>query len=71
MTMIERVALALEAVASYEPCTSDSYERMARAAISAMREPTLAMLLPIEGGALGLAGVLEDWQKMIDAALEG
>lgn len=70
MTMIERVAAALEAVPVDPdpggPHGADYYERSARAAIAAMRDPTEGMMLDprVRGD-----DDIEAWQAMIDAAL--
>jgi hypothetical protein len=64
--MIERVARALYAMEySGDSTTAEFWERMARAAIEAMREPTQAML------DAGEPQVLTEtvWRSMIDAVL--
>ena len=65
MTMIERVAQALED----ELPGGENYEALARAAIAALREPTEEMVL----AAFPYTDprIKEIWQAMIDAALEG
>lgn len=72
--MIERVALAI-AAADGEDYMEDyrQFDKWARAAIAAMREPTEAVLgahqvVPDDTDFRELA--LENWQRMIDAALE-
>jgi len=71
--MVERVAKALQE--AHGPNLPSPYEAMARAAISAMREPTEAMVYasPEEGtgwneAARGYAATY--WSAMIDAALK-
>ena len=66
--MIERVARALldEDRSAF---TSDYYQRMARAAIAAMREPTPAMLHAGVDFRERNARTERIWQAMIDAAL--
>ena len=76
-SMIERVARAL-LVADRSAITPDYYQRMARAAIEAMREPTEAVqrtgLLALDQE-LKWCGMdcncdqMNVWQAMIDAAL--
>lgn len=62
--MVEKVADAIEtAMASDDNSPSD----LARAAIEAMREPTLAMAQ--EGAWAGHETVEASWRAMIDAAL--
>ena len=79
MSMVERVAKALHKAdnpdGSYEGFFAHTpdpqiYERMARAAIEAMREPTEAM---DEEGAIfsDCNAATRTWQAMIDAALKG
>ena len=63
-TMIEQVARAL-LVADRSAITPDYYQRMARAAIEAMREPTDAMV----DAAYCSVKADRTWQIMIDAAL--
>ena len=63
MTMIERVAEAIET-----QCDSwDPPEKIARIAITAMREPTKAMKDSVE--AWFDQTPIEHWETMIDAAL--
>ena len=67
MTMIEKVAAAIRSVHFHE---MGSYEDAARAAIEAMREPTLAMLKNGED-VTGVQYIAEGcYLAMIDAALE-
>ena len=67
-TMIEQVARAL-LVADRSAITPDYYQRMARAAIEAMREPTEAMLDAGVNFRERNARTEQIWQAMIDAAL--
>ena len=68
--MIERVATALKAQDNNMAVSFHHYEALARAAIAAMREPTEEMLKArCARGKPHL--LLDDWQAMIDAALEG
>ena len=66
-TTIERVARAL-VVADRSAITPDYYQRMARAAIEAMREPTSEMVDAAYANTGGV-GATKCWQAMIDAAL--
>ena len=68
-TMIEQVARAL-LVADRSAITPDYYQRMARAAIEAMREPTEAMLDAGVNFRERNARTEQIWQAMIDAALK-
>ena len=86
--MVERVAKAIEATmfADHElPCDAELHEKYcgtARAAISAMREPTEEMLSHGDSSIpraeadkdghrmMGREVCLEAWKAMIDAALE-
>jgi hypothetical protein len=68
-SMIERVARAL-LVADRSAITPDYYQRMARAAIEAMREPTEAMLDAGVNFRERNARTEQIWQAMIDAALK-
>ena len=68
-TTIERVARAL-LVADRSAITPDYYQRMARAAIEAMREPTEAMLDAGVNFRERNARTEQIWQAMIDAALK-
>lgn len=60
MTMIEKVAIAIEANEGMCP------ETIARAAIEAMREPSAAMLEVMDGFEMYASG----YRAMIDAALK-
>lgn len=64
MTMVERVARALEAKIGGSEFTS--YGDAARAVIEAMREPSEQMLFAADWLENGTRGA---WQAMIDAAL--
>ena len=68
-SMIERVARAL-LVADRSAITPDYYQRMARAAIEAMREPTEAMLDAGVNFRERNARTEQIWQAMIDEALK-
>ena len=81
MSMIERVA---EAIVEAEMGGDVSSEKVARAAIAAMREPTEAILLAGfdeanchiwqydgDGAGFDKDGVKPLWQAMIDEALNG
>ncbi len=50
--------------------TVASYIPVARAVLTELREPTNAMLEAAFQGHLDYSDVVEDWQRMIDAALE-
>jgi hypothetical protein len=64
--MVKRVANAIRAPIDDDDCT---YEEIARAAISAMRDPTEEVLkLVFEAGS---GGTLCAWHVMIDKILEG
>ena len=65
-TMIEQVARAL-LVADRSAITPDYYQRMARTAIEAMREPTEAM---IDAAPISDEEAAEIWPAMIDEALK-
>jgi hypothetical protein len=78
MTMIERVAKALYGASAefpdhtWEAADEDTrvyWSARARAAIEAMREPTLEMFEA--GRPYMVDGPHEVWREMIDAALEG
>lgn len=85
MTMIERVARAIsnsdpanaeDGWDDNSPAVKDDYRKQARAAITAMREPTEDMLKatkypPCDHHLDPRDGVVpEQWEAMIDAALE-
>ena len=66
--MVERVARALAEVdANHEIYHQRPYVEWARAAITAMREPTKEM---VRAGFRDWGGTSGTWQAMIDAALE-
>jgi len=70
--MIERVGLAIQDEWQKSGMLVGSHletEAVARAAIAAMREPTQQMLLACRAERPP-ARTIEDWQAMIDAALE-
>ena len=50
--------------------TVASYMPVARAMLSELREPTNAMLERAFEGHLDYSDTIEDWQRMIDAALD-
>lgn len=69
--MIERVANAIAEAADLDSDTM--YADMARAAIEAMRRPTMAMLEPevmTSNGKNWLVICMEHYPRMIDAALD-
>ena len=70
--MIERVARALR-VADEDTGAPDYYQHMARAAIAAMREPTLEMRHAgrrVKSSWLVENEEVEIWQNMIDESLK-
>ena len=69
VTLIERVACAI-AEARGEPEDWLVHLPEARAAVAAMREPTQNMLDAAGEGLMDLSYINEDWQVMVDAALE-
>ncbi len=71
MTMVERVSRALrKSVDRHEVRLLDEqWNELARVAISAMREPTEAMLACEQRFLSEELGYAEIWRRMIDAAL--
>jgi hypothetical protein len=77
--MVEKVAKAIKAedFQSENLLTNTDCQRLARAAIAAMREPTEKMVEAVYAAAEGLGCVMYEtpspeqaWPTMIDAALE-
>jgi len=68
MSMIERVAAAIKEQ-MIGTAHQAFYEKVARAAIAAMREPSEEMITACRSYHGHYA--IEHWQAMIDAALEG
>lgn len=66
--MIRRLAARI--AAEMPEGTVASYVPVARAVLSEMREPTSAMLERAFEGHLDYSDNVEDWQRMIDAALD-
>ncbi|HKF95957.1 MAG TPA: hypothetical protein VKB96_15470 [Gammaproteobacteria bacterium] len=66
MDMVERVARALRT--DWEYASQEALRERARVIITAMREPTEAMLTAMPGDHEREV-YLRDWQAMIDAAL--
>lgn len=73
--MVERVGLALYVAGKWideDATLIQRCERLARAAIEAMREPTEAMILEAySDDAIGCGDAKAVWQHMIDEALKG
>jgi hypothetical protein len=74
--MIERVARAIYVVDAQDTDGAGVYQRMARAAIAAMREPTEAMINGLRiaqecGDSTAALWAPLVWRAMIDAALKG
>jgi hypothetical protein len=67
-TMVKRVAQALQQEMGTAPIDEATSFALARAAITAMREPTKEM---IDGWIRAPGAIKGGWQGMIDAALEG
>ena len=66
--IVRRVAARI--AAEMPEGTVASYIPVARAVLTELREPTNAMLEAAFQGHLDYSDVVEDWQRMIDAALE-
>ncbi len=62
--------LAARIAAEMPEGTVASYIPLARAVLAEMREPTTAMLESAFVGHLDYSDSVEDWQRMVDAALE-
>lgn len=69
--IITRVAKAMAEAAgfSWEHCAQSQWERDARAGISAMREPTEAMVSAADPHGIIVADFKSAWQTMIDEVL--
>ena len=71
--MVERVARAIYAAECWDTAAPGFYQHAARAAIEAMREPTLEMRHAgrrVKSSWLVEQEEVEIWQAMIDAAVE-
>lgn len=69
MTMVEKVASAMQRTMAGDDLTDDAAQRLARAAIEAMREPSTDMVIAGMDASPYRFDPTREWEAMIASAL--